>query len=346
VGEVRPPPIRTILVGVRGRGTWTVDRFVEDPRFVPVALVGREPAALADARTATHLGDDRCFASLAAALDMVDCDAVTICTPTDLHARDALLAFAAGKHVLVEKAIAPTWAESCAVVQAAEAARVALVVGQNYRFRPEALTLRDLVANGDFGSTFLIDLIQHKYRPAPRQQNYPFGMVWDMSVHHFDDLQWIFGPIVEVSAETFTAPWSQYRDPAAVNATLRFASGSVCTYALSNIATIHDYRCVVQTERGAFRWRREQWEFLEALAPPDAPFGWNAPPVAVAAAPHPPTTEHGLMDAFAAAILTGAVTPISGRPNLETLRVCEMVVRSATRQQPVGRDEVVEPDRA
>ena len=45
---------------------------------------------------------------------------------------------------------------------------------------------------------------------------------------------------------------------------------------------------MVHTEGGALRRRDDRWWWAEALAPDDAPFGWNAAPVEVPAPPGVP----------------------------------------------------------
>src|SRR5947208_1574707 len=57
-----------------------------------------------------------------------DVDLVDVCTPTHLHARMAVAALNAGKHVLVEKAIALTTADADAMVAAARRANRLLMV--------------------------------------------------------------------------------------------------------------------------------------------------------------------------------------------------------------------------
>jgi predicted dehydrogenase len=332
--------IRTIHVGVRGRGRWPLELMAADPRFEPVAIVGREPDALGAECGVAGLDRGAVFTDLRAALDAVACEAVVVCTPVELHARDLRVAFAAGKHVLVEKCLTNVWTEACALVAEADAAGVELVVAQNYRFTATNQTLHHAVTSGGFGTPMLIDLALHKYRPAPRQQDYPFAMFWDQGCHHVDVLQWVFGPIAEVSARTFSAPWSRYRDDAAIQALLRFESGAVWTYLLSNVARVMDHRFLVQSEAGALRLEGERWRWHAAAAGEDDPFGWNDAPLDVPDAPGIPASgEHGVLDAFARA-LAGAATPISGRANLETLRVCEMVRRAGEAGRPVTRDEV------
>src|SRR5271167_3778063 len=64
-------------------------------------------------------------------------DLVDLCVPNDSHARMAIQALEAGKHVLVEKPIALTTAEADAMVAASAAAGKLLMVGHVLPFFPE-----------------------------------------------------------------------------------------------------------------------------------------------------------------------------------------------------------------
>ena len=333
--------IRTVHVGVRGRGAWPLKLMTADDGFEPVAVVTRDPSTIADAIAGTAIAAPAVFPDLPAALDAVDCDAVVVCTPVTLHARDLRTAYASHKHVLVEKCLSSSWTEANALVNEADVANVELVVAQNYRYTAATQTLHRAIASKEYGAAAVIDLGMHKYRPAPRQQDYPYAMFWDQGCHHVDDLQWCLGPIASVRATTFSAPWSRYRDDAAIQALFTFESGATCTYLLSNVARANDLRYSVQTDRGALQLRNDRWEFAEALAPADAPFGWNAPAQPVEPpAGIPPSGEHGVLEAFRQAVNERQPTEISGRANLETLRVCEMVQRAGTTGASVGRDDV------
>lgn len=333
--------IRTVHVGARGRGEWPLRLMRADPDFEPVGIVTRHVATIGDVPTSAGLGTAAVFTDLRVALATVECDAVVVCTPVELHARDLRTAFAAGKHVLVEKCLSNVWDEACDLVAAAEAADVELVVAQNYRYTASTQTLHAALASEEFGRAAVVDIGMQKFRPAPRQQDYPYAMFWDQGCHHVDDLQWLFGPIAAVRASTFTAPWSRYRDDAAIQAMFKFESGVTCTYVLSNVARLNRLQFQVDTERGAFQWCDDHWEFSAALAPDDAPFGWNASPERVESPPGIPASgEHGVLDAFRRAVIERVPTEIGGRANLETLRVCEMVQRAGTTGEVVHRSDI------
>ena len=77
--------------------------------------------------------------------------AVYIATPHALHAEHALMAIAAGKHVLVEKAFTRNLGEARAVVDAARKAGVFLMEAMWTRFLPHMVEARRLVAEGYLG---------------------------------------------------------------------------------------------------------------------------------------------------------------------------------------------------
>jgi predicted dehydrogenase len=78
-------------------------------------------------------------------------DAVVIGTPNALHAAQAIAFLEAGKHVLVEKPMAPTAAEADAMVAAARGAGAFLMVAHCWRFHPDVRALRARVEAGELG---------------------------------------------------------------------------------------------------------------------------------------------------------------------------------------------------
>lgn len=333
-----PERIRTIHVGVGGRGRWPVEVLSEDPRFQPTALVDVIPDNLPWAQERSGLPASACFTDVEQAIKQVEADAVVIATPTRTHARFCRAGFAAGKHVLVEKGMTLDWQEAQALVAEAKQVGVTFCVSQNYRYQSQVVTLKQAISSGKYAAPHLIDLMCHRHRPEPRTLNYPGAMVWDMGCHHFDNLVSLFGPVAEATAVTHNAPWSPYKDDAGISAILQFASGPLCTYELTHQATITEYRWLVQSETGALRLIGDGgWEWLERgerrqFAPQHAP-------VAVPGVPMP-RSEQSVVNDWYSFMRDGVEPGIAGRNNLETLAVCELVLRSAALRRTVTRNEL------
>ena len=332
--------LRTVHVGVGGRGAWPVEVMGADPKFRPVALVDVNRDFLRGAAARLDLPDAALFADLEAALRAVEADAVVICTPTRTHAPLARLAFASGKHVLVEKGMTLDWEEAKALVREADQAGVKFCVAQNYRYRADALTVDRLLADPAHphhpGQVFIADCLHHRYRPEPRTLDYPYAMVWDMGCHHVDLLAGWLGPVARVTARAYNAPWSAYAHDANIGALLEYASGAVCHYALTHTATIGDWRVILQGERGALRLFDVPG--VQFYPRPDRQLGQSAP--AACALVAAPRSEQGVADDFHRYVTAGVEPGISGRNNLETLAVCELLVRSARERRTAERAEL------
>src|SRR5262245_31709072 len=133
-GTTSPSSIRVVVTGAGFGARIQVPGFRASGRFEVVALVGRDLER--SRRVAAELAVPRAFASLAEALGAVDADAVSISAPPAAHAEQALLAIAAGKHVLCEKPMARDVAEAEAMAGAARAAGVVALIDHEFRFHP------------------------------------------------------------------------------------------------------------------------------------------------------------------------------------------------------------------
>jgi predicted dehydrogenase len=100
---------------------------------------------------AAHFEIGHHTSDLDAMLGRDDVDVVYIAAPQSEHARLALAAVAAGKHVLVEKPFAISVDDAHAVVEAAREAGVFAMEGLWSRYLPQASVIRSLIADGVLG---------------------------------------------------------------------------------------------------------------------------------------------------------------------------------------------------
>jgi predicted dehydrogenase len=331
--------LRTIHVGVGARGAWPVEIMGADPKFQPVALVDINRDFLAAAQARLKLPGTALFGDLESALRAVEADAVVICTPTVTHAPLARIAFAHGKHVLVEKGMTMDWAEANALVREAEQAGVKFCVAQNYRYFANMATVKRLLDDPNDphhpGKVEIVDFVHHRYRPEPRTLNYPYAMVWDMSCHHVDLLAFWLGAARCVTALSYNTSWSQYQHDANIAAIVEYG-GATCHYILTHSATISDWRIILQGQRGALR--TGDVPGVQFYPRPSGQLGSSRP--LACDEPLLPASEQGVADDFHRYIAEGIEPGISGRNNLQTLAVCEMLVRSARERRPVDREEL------
>ena len=125
---------RPLGIGVAGLGRGfmlMLPSLAADPRVALVAAADPRPEARA--RFAADFGG-RAYDSVEALVRDTGVEAVYVATPHEHHARHALAAAEAGKHVLVEKPMALDLEQCRAMIGAARAVGVRLIVGHSHSF--------------------------------------------------------------------------------------------------------------------------------------------------------------------------------------------------------------------
>jgi predicted dehydrogenase len=143
---------RPIQVGVLGAGSWGINHvrvLAAEPRCRVAAVA--EPDVAKRALIAELAPGARWTASAAEVLAAPDLDAVVIAAPASTHVELAIAAFAAGKHVLVEKPLARSVADALRVHAAAAAAGTVAMVGHLMVFHPAVRRIGELLGSGSLG---------------------------------------------------------------------------------------------------------------------------------------------------------------------------------------------------
>ena len=246
-------------------------------------------------------------------------DAVSVVTPEDLHHPMVMAAARAGLHVLCEKPMAFSSAESAEMLAAVELAGVKHMVQFTNRGLPHYRHLKQLVDDGYVGEPYSA----YFYWPTgwgPEQDSNPYwwpfdarrakGAVNELGAHLVDVARWLLGDVVRVSASlrTFvsrTGPAGEPMENANDSAfmLLDFASGAHATVHVGspNIAgpgLRHTGQTVVIHGRdGTLESRGDPWispavseitglrrgsEHAETLAVPDSYYGGTDPSEAFA----------------------------------------------------------------
>ncbi|MDT8903831.1 Gfo/Idh/MocA family protein [Anaeroselena agilis] len=161
---------------------------------------------------------------------------VNICTPSGLHAKMAIEAMNAGKHVLVEKPMAMSLHEANAMIDAADQNGVKLGVVHQNRFNKAIVKVRQALEEGRFGKLTHGALTVRWHRDKNYYDQAPWRGTWaqdggclmNQSIHNIDLLQWMMGPVESVFAYTATNAREIEGEDAAV-AVLRFKNGAFAT---------------------------------------------------------------------------------------------------------------------
>lgn len=155
-----PATASSLRWGLLGAG-WIAAQLTDALRGTAqqVVAVGSRDPARARAFVAEHVPDARAHGDYASLVADPEVDVVYVASPHSEHLEHALLAIGAGKHVLVEKAMAPSADEARRIVTAARAAGVFCMEAMWTRFLPHVDVLRQVLDAGLLGevSTVLAD---------------------------------------------------------------------------------------------------------------------------------------------------------------------------------------------
>ena len=213
-----PTPINgQIRVGLIGAGLigqlhsrmirYVADRTEQSVRVVSVADLSHAAAE----HLAARWQGARAIESADEIIADPSIDAVWICTPTAMHRQICIAAARAGKHIFCEKPLAMTAAEASEMAAAIKASGVVSQVGLVLRFSPVYNVVKAMFEDGDVGKLLSVTMRDDQDFPtrgvhAGAWRNDPSltagGTLIEHSVHDFDLLTWMFGPVISLYCRT------------------------------------------------------------------------------------------------------------------------------------------------
>jgi predicted dehydrogenase len=321
--------IRTLVVGLGGRGLHWAREVAADPAFELAGIVEVDAERRVEATRALRLAAEQSKTRLGDALADLGVAAVVIATPPDDHVASAVAALEAGCAVMVEKPFAPTLADAARVVALARRRNRTLMVAQNYRYMRAFRTARRLVADGLLGKVGFVQCQYFRPRhdmPAWLRKSED-SILWGAAVHHLDAVRCIVGDrITGVAGERFRMPGATLPPGGSMRLWLTFAAGARASYTGTYESAGHEFfeggqefylRLVGEhgTLHMLHRWLI--WCARRRL------------PRVIRRGRRPVSEERVLLSHLGRAMRTGEEPDASGRDNLQTMAILEAFRRAA-----------------
>jgi 2-hydroxy-4-carboxymuconate semialdehyde hemiacetal dehydrogenase len=229
---------RTIRVALAGAGAFGI-KHLDGMRNIPgievVSLVGREldkTREIAEKYGVAHVTDD-----LAGSLALPDVDAVILCTPTQIHAAQAIQCLKSGKHVQVEIPLADSLADAHEVVRLQKETGLVAMCGHTRRFNPSHQFVRRRITAGEFHIQQM-DVQTYFFRrknlnALGEPRSWTDHLLWHHAAHTVDLFAYQCGsPIVKANA--IQGPIHPELGIAMdMSIQLKAANGAICTLSLS-----------------------------------------------------------------------------------------------------------------
>ena len=204
------------------------------------ALGGIADPAPAARQEAAKLGY-ACYEAIEELLDKANLDGAIVAVPNQMHVQAGLACIARKLPVLVEKPVADTLAEALKLIEAGEAAGVAILTGHHRRHNPILQRAAEIVQAGQLGRIVAATSIwlAHKprgYHDLAWRREPGGGPVLINAIHDIDTLRMLCGDVETVQAADSNAVRGfAVEDTAA--AILRFKSGAIGTLIVSDTAS-------------------------------------------------------------------------------------------------------------
>ena len=226
--------MKIALAGAGAFGEKHLDGLKNIDGVEVISVVGRrlEPTqAVADKYGIPHATTE-----LAEALEQPGLDAVILCTPTQMHAAQAIQCLEAGKHVQVEIPLCDSLADGEAVLAKAQETGLTAMVGHTRRFNPSHQYLHRKIAAGEL-NVQQMDVQTYFFRrqnmnAKGEARSWTDHLLWHHAAHTVDLFAYQAGPIVQANA--VQGPMHPELGIAMdMSIQLKAESGAICTLSLS-----------------------------------------------------------------------------------------------------------------
>ncbi|MDF2668454.1 MAG: hypothetical protein K0R67_760 [Paenibacillus sp.] len=179
--STQQPPVRLAVVGGRRGAAFKLALSTLSDRVTLTAVCELNEKMLNDWKQ--NYPDIRTYTDYAQLLEAPDVDAVLLATPLMMHARQAIQALRAGKHVLSEVIAAHTLEDAWELVETVEQTGLTYMLAENYCYMRPNMMIGNMIGQGVFGDiTFVEGAYIHDCR---RLTHYPDGeLTWRGELQH------------------------------------------------------------------------------------------------------------------------------------------------------------------
>jgi len=228
-------PIKVALAGAGAFGIKHLDAIKLIDGVEVVSLVSRELEKTRE--TAAEYGIGHVTTDLADSLALSAVDAVILCTPTQMHAEQAIACLNAGKHVQVEIPLADSLAGAEAVVARQRETGLVAMCGHTRRFNPSHQWVHKKIGAGEFNIQQL-DVQTYFFRRTNmnalgQARSWTDHLLWHHAAHTVDLFAYQTGGSI-VAANALQGPIHPTLGIAMdMSIQLKSSTGAICTLSLS-----------------------------------------------------------------------------------------------------------------
>ena len=227
--------MKVVLAGAGAFGLKHLDGIKNIDGVEVVSVVGRQIEATR--KVAADYGIPHATTELEEALDQPGVEAAILCTPTQIHAEQAIKCMKSGKHVQVEIPLCDRLADGEAVAQRQRETGLVAMCGHTRRFNPSHQWVHRRITAGELAIQQM-DVQTYFFRRSNmnalgQPRSWTDHLLWHHAAHTVDLFAWQAGsPIVRANA--IQGPiHPQLKIAMDMSIQLQCANGAICTLSLS-----------------------------------------------------------------------------------------------------------------
>ena len=256
--------MQTLGVAIHGAG-WVAGEHIrsyqKNPHTQIVAICSRTREAAQARADEAGLSDVAIYTDYEALLADTKVDAISLCTPPNRHPEETIQAANAGKHLLIEKAVANDPASLRAMTEAVNRAGIKTVVSFVLRWNPQFQWIDRMLEEGALGSLFYAE-VDYWHNIGPQYAQYRWnvkkeiaGSVWlSAGCHAVDALRhFMRDEVLEVTAYANKRNPEYEYDTNAVGI-VKFAGGAIGKVSASfDVKSPYAFNIDLLGEKGSIR---------------------------------------------------------------------------------------------
>jgi len=278
-----------------------------------------------------------------ALIELQDVDCIVIATPNDTHFDLARRALDAGKHVVVDKPVTLSGADTKTLADLAASHKLLFAPFHNRRWDGDFMTIRALIDSGRLGRVTHYESHFDRFRPKVPQRwreeaSRGGGLLFDLGPHLIDQALALFG-LPETIYATVKAQRDHASAPDYVHLLLGYPDKEIVLHA-SALAALEPPRFTIHGTRGSYvkTGLDVQEDQLKAgLRPGNPEFGRNPPGLLREVdGDHDLRQEFATRDgayvefyrALAASVLGGNPFPVTPQDAVDVMKIIDLAIQS------------------
>jgi 2-hydroxy-4-carboxymuconate semialdehyde hemiacetal dehydrogenase len=227
--------MRVAVAGAGAFGIKHLDGLALIDGVTVTSVVSRRPEQAEE--VARKFGVEHASTDLDEVLARDDVDAVILCTPTQLHARQAIATMRAGKYVQVEIPLADSWADAQQVDRVQRETGLVAMAGHTRRFNPSHQWIHRRIGAGEL-SIQQMDVQTYFFRrknlnALGEPRSWTDNLLWHHAAHTVDLFQYQTGEDVQIAHAVQGPIHPELGIPMDMSIQLRTPEGRICTLSLS-----------------------------------------------------------------------------------------------------------------